>query len=266
MPEAMACNSARSANGTFHATIPFFPRLHKHTPAPCGNNCGRGIMARALTAIPEKQRPREKIRARGASHLSNTELFALMLGSGMKGRDVMTIASDAVKTLAENSDEVTVQSLAGISGIGIAKAAQIVASFEFARRRMQPDEQKVHSVSDVLPLIAAYADKKQEYFLCISLNGAHEVIKARVVSVGLVNKTQIHPREVFADPITDRATSIIVAHNHPSGETKPSREDMEVTRVLKEAAGILGINLLDHVIVSKKGYYSFQEEGKLSSQ
>lgn len=221
-------------------------------------------MTRALAAIPEKQRPREKICARGPTHLSNTELFALMLGSGMKGRDVMAIASEAVKSIGD-SGEVTVQSLAGITGIGTAKAAQIVASFEFARRRIQPESQKINGVSDVLPLIASYADKKQEYFLCISLNGAHEVIKTRVVSVGLVNKTQIHPREVFADPITDRATSVVVAHNHPSGDTRPSKEDMEVTRVLKEAARILGINLLDHVILSKKGYYSFQEEGKLPS-
>jgi len=220
-------------------------------------------MARALVEIPEKQRPREKICNRGPSHLNNVELFALMLGSGMKGRDVMTIAAEAVKTVNESPDEISVQRLANVAGIGVAKAAQIVASFEFARRRMQPEAQLVRNVSDVLPLIASYADKKQEYFICISLNGAHEVIKTRVVSVGLVNKTQIHPREVFADPITDRATSVVVAHNHPSGDTKPSKEDLEVTRVLKEASGILGINLLDHVIVSRRGYYSFQEQGKL---
>jgi DNA repair protein RadC len=99
--------------------------------------------------------------------------------------------------------------------------------------------------------------------ICISVNGANEVITSRVVSVGLVNKTQVHPREVFADPITDRASAIIVAHNHPVGGLTPSKEDIEVTRRLKAAGETLGIRLLDHVIFNQKGYYSFLENGEL---
>ena len=107
------------------------------------------------------------------------------------------------------------------------------------------------------------ADRKQEHFLCISLNGAYEVIAVRTVSVGLVNKTQVHPREVYADPLTDRATAIIVAHNHPTGSLTPSKDDIIITRQLKSAGETLGIRLLDHIIFGHKGYYSFQESDRL---
>jgi len=122
---------------------------------------------------------------------------------------------------------------------------------------------RISTPADVLPLIQNYADRKQEHFICVSINGANEVIKSRVVSVGLVNKTQVHPREVFADPITDRASGIIVAHNHPSGSLTPSMEDKEITEQLKSAGETLGIRLLDHIIFNHKGYYSFLESGEL---
>jgi DNA repair protein RadC len=145
----------------------------------------------------------------------------------------------------------------------MAKAAAVVAALEFSRRRIRPEGVKISFPADVIPLISHYADRKQEHFLCISLNGANEVINSRVVSVGLVNKTQVHPREVFADPITDRASSIIVAHNHPSGELIPSKEDIQVTKQLQSSGEILGIRLADHIIFNKKGYYSFLEHGEL---
>jgi DNA repair protein RadC len=117
--------------------------------------------------------------------------------------------------------------------------------------------------ADVLPLIRHYADRKQEHFICISINGANEVITTRVVSVGLVNKTQVHPREVFADPITDRASAIIVAHNHPVGDLAPSKDDLEITKQLKSAGEILGIKLLDHMIFNQRDHYSFMEHNTL---
>ena len=119
--------------------------------------------------------------------------------------------------------------------MGPAKATLILAALEFARRRIRPEGLKISFPPDILPLIRHFADRKQEHFLCVSLNGANEVIQTRVVSVGLVNKTQVHPREVFADPITDRASAVIVAHNHPAGGTSPSQEDREVTQQLKSA-------------------------------
>ena len=115
----------------------------------------------------------------------------------------------------------------------------------------------------MLPAIRHYADRKQEHFLSVSLNGAHEIIAVRVVSIGLVNRTIVHPREVFADPLTDRAAAVVVAHNHPSGQVQPSMEDRDVTRRLKSAGDTLGMKLLDHVVFSTLGYYSFLEHGEL---
>ena len=147
--------------------------------------------------------------------------------------------------------------------MGPAKAALIAAAMEFARRRIRPEGLRISFPPDVLPLIRHYADRKQEHFICVSLNGANEVIASRVVSVGLVNKTQVHPREVFADAITDRASAVIVAHNHPSGSLEPSKEDIDITARLKSAGEILGIRLLDHIVFNQKGYHSFLESGLL---
>ncbi len=145
--------------------------------------------------------------------------------------------------------------------MGLAKAAQILSAFELARRYLLKDTVKITSAKDVLPLVVDIADKKQEYFVCISLNGANEVIEKRIVTIGLVNSSQIHPREVFADVIADRAAAVIFSHNHPSGDPKPSETDAKTHRQLTEAGKILGLRILDHIIVTKKGYFSFQEAG-----
>ena len=150
-----------------------------------------------------------------------------------------------------------------IDGIGIAKASALTAAIEFVRRRIKPEGLKIKKPTDILPLIQHYKDRHQEHFLSISINGANEVINTRVVTIGLVNQSQIHPREIFADVILDRASAVIIAHNHPSGSLKPSKEDISITEKIKAAGQLLGINLLDHIIFSKKGYYSFLENNAL---
>lgn len=216
-----------------------------------------------IADIPKQDRPREKLQAKGPEALSDLELLAVLLGSGTKGHDVMKVAGRILKALDSNPNQVSLKELQKIEGVGLAKATMIAASLEFARRRIRPEGLKISFPADVLPLIRNYADRKQEHFFCVSINGANEVIKSRVVSVGLVNKTHVHPREVFADPITDRASAIIVAHNHPVGELTPSVEDKEITGQLKSAGEILGIRLLDHIIFNHKGYFSFLESGEL---
>ena len=161
----------------------------------------------------------------------------------------------------KDKKKIDVKALVAIEGVGFARACQIVASFEFARRRLLKESIFIRKAEDVLPLISYISDKKQEYFLCISLNGANEVIGNRVVTVGLLNTNQVHPREVFVDAISDRAASVIVAHNHPSGILKPSPDDIAITRQLVEAGKILGIPVLDHIIITKKGHISFKEKG-----
>ncbi|MBU4261701.1 MAG: DNA repair protein RadC [Proteobacteria bacterium] len=220
-------------------------------------------MVKRLTDLPKHDRPREKMQSKGAAALNDAELVAILLGSGIKGHDVMTVAKRIVRLVDDQHGKPDLADLQRLEGVGPAKATLIAAALEFARRRIRPEGLKIRTPVDALPLIRHYGDRKQEYFLCISLNGAHEVITTRVVSVGLVNTTQVHPREVFADPITDRASAVILAHNHPSGNLTPSKEDLQITRQLKEAGETLGIAVLDHIIFSRQGHYSFLENGEL---
>lgn len=215
-----------------------------------------------IADLPKLDRPREKLQAKGAEALSDLELLAILLGSGIEGHDVMTVAGQLLKFLDKN-EKYSLEDLQEIEGVGPAKATLIAAALEFARRRIRPEGLKIKHPADVLPLISYLADRKQEHFIAISLNGANEVIASRVITVGLVNATQIHPREVFADPIIDRACAIIIAHNHPSGSLAPSQEDIAITGRLKAAGETVGIRLMDHIIFNQKGYYSLMEHGEL---
>jgi len=213
--------------------------------------------------LPVQERPREKLLAKGAGALSDQELLAIILGKGSQKNDVLSLARLLIKTIDAKGITVQAQDILDIDGIGEAKATTIAAAFEFVRRRIKPEGLKIKFPVDVLPLIQHYGDRKQEHFLCISINGANEVMNIRVVTIGLINKSQVHPREVFADVIAERASAVIVAHNHPNGDLKPSNEDITVTKRLKEAADLLGIGLLDHIIFNNKGYYSFVENNEL---
>lgn len=212
-----------------------------------------------LKELPQEERPREKLTRTGAEGLKDSELLAVIFGAGCRGRDILKVASDALPVIDGMWPDVRAEALEEVNGIGKVKAGQIVAALEFARRRIRPAGVKVSKPRDVMPLVQHLADRKQEHFVCISLNGAHEVIATRVLTIGLVNCTQTHPREVFSEPLVDRACAVIVAHNHPSGDLSPSKEDERVTKALKEAGELLGIKVLDHVIFSTKGFYSFEE-------
>ena len=216
-----------------------------------------------LSEIPANERPRERLLAHGAESLSDAELLSVIIGSGTHGNNVSRVAAEVLAMLDRHGFPMEVDNLMDIRGMGSTKAAQIAASLEFSRRRLCPGARKINYPSDVVPLVSHFADRNQEHFLCISLNGAHEVMNLRVVSVGLLNRTIVHPREVFADPLKDRAAAVVVAHNHPSGNVEPSREDRQITERLKEAGETLGIQLLDHIIFSVRGYYSFLEQGGL---
>ena len=218
---------------------------------------------RKMDEVPVSERPREKLQAQGAERLSDQELLSVLLGSGTRTKGVDTLAAEVLPLFDRRNGRVNVDDLIAISGLGSAKASMLAASLEFGRRVLCPKTRKISFPADVLPLVRHYADRRQEYFLCLSLNGAHEVTAVRVVSIGLVNRTIVHPREVFADPVTDRAAAVIVCHNHPSGNVEPSAEDREVTSRLASAGETLGIALLDHVIFGEEGYFSFLEHGEI---
>lgn len=216
---------------------------------------------KTIKDMPEHSRPREKLREKGASALTDEELVVAILGMGTAGVDVRTIARQVAGLIREYKAGLTLEHLLAVPGMGLAKAAQILSAFELARRHLIKDTVKINVAQDILPLVADITGKQQEYFVCISLNGANELIEKRVVTIGLLDKSQVHPREVFADVIADRAAAVIFAHNHPSGELAPSAADLRIHDQLTEAGKILGLRVLDHVIVTPKGYYSFQEAG-----
>lgn len=220
-------------------------------------------MAKRIDQIPKHDRPREKLLAKGAGALSDQELLAVLLGKGSAQMDVMALAAKLSKVLDEKGLDVRVEDLTSFDGVGTAKATLLLASIEFARRRIKPEGLKIGTPADVLPLIQHFGDRKQEHFLAITINGANEVLNVRVVSIGLIDRSPVHPREVFADALTDRASGIIVAHNHPAGGLEPSLSDVDTTKQIKQAGEIVGIELLDHIIFNRKGYFSFLEEGRL---
>ncbi|MDR0448349.1 MAG: DNA repair protein RadC [Treponema sp.] len=208
--------------------------------------------------------PREKLLSGGPEALSDRELLSILLNTGIKGKNVRVLAEELLEKLDRSGNIPSLKELEKISGLGRSKASLVIAMLELGRRRWGMRETKICSPEDAYNLIRHYADRRQERFLCISLNGAHEVIAVRVVTVGLVNKTIVHPREVFSDPLQDRASAVCVAHNHPSGKLKPSEEDDEITLQLKSAANILSIRFLDHIIFSAEGYYSYSRARNLS--
>jgi DNA repair protein RadC len=220
-------------------------------------------MRKTIHDIPETDRPREKLLRKGAAALSDQELLAVLLGKGTPGMDVMTLASKLSRLIDEKGLNVKAEDLSQFAGVGDAKAALILAAIEFARRRIKPEGAKIAKPADLLPHIRHYADRKQEHFLCAAINGANEILNIRVVSIGLIDRSPVHPREVFADALSDRASAIIVAHNHPSGGVEPSQSDIYITAQLKAAGEIVGIELLDHIIFNRIGYFSFLENGKL---
>ena len=227
--------------------------------------CGNCFNENALN-LPPAQRPRERLLAKGPEALSDAELLAILLNTGIRGKNVTVLAEELLDLLDRNKDIPPVRELSRLAGLGETKAAAVAAMLEFGRRRWGAVGKRINNPEDIFALVRHNADRKQERFISISLNGAHEVLAARVVTVGLVNRTIVHPREVFADLIQDRAAAFAVAHNHPSGALKPSTEDDATTARLKAAANILGIRFLEHLIFSETGWWSYRQAGSLEDR
>jgi DNA repair protein RadC len=213
--------------------------------------------------LPDADRPREKLLRRGVASLSDVELLAALLGSGTRRTSVLDLASRILRTLDGRIDSDNLEELQSIAGVGKAKACQIEAALELARRHIAKGRHVIREAADAIPYLQSIRGKKQEHFVCVSLNGANEVIESRIVTVGLLDTNQVHPREVFSDPIADRAAAVLVAHNHPSGTLEPSAEDLALTRRIVKAGELLGIRVLDHLIVTESGFVSLKEAGHL---
>jgi len=218
-----------------------------------------------MKEVPVRDRPREKIACRGVSVLSDNELIEAIIGRGTKNKDVREISREIGGLIQQHRDNLRYKDLEEVDGIGPTKASQIIACFELGRRYYKPagPDIRVTRPEDILPLVAHLKQKRQEHFICVTLNGAGEILGNRTITVGLLNHSLVHPREVFADAITDRAASIICIHNHPSGTLEPSSQDIAITNQLKDAGSLIGIQLIDHIIVSKNGHVSMREQGFL---
>jgi len=215
--------------------------------------------------LPKIDRPREKLKAKGASSLSDFELLLALFGSGNKQVDVTQISREVLKLLKNKGVNVSYKNLEEIKGLGSAKISELLAAFELSKRYLiQPDQPILNNVDDIANYLKDLRDKKQEYFVCLTLDGANRLISRRTITIGTLNSSLSHPREVFADAVSDRAANIIICHNHPSGILKPSENDIEITKRLLESGKLLGINVIDHIILTKNGFFSFADKGLIN--
>lgn len=217
---------------------------------------------KSIKEMPAEDRPREKVSEKGPFCLSDLELVCCLLGCGNVYRPVQDIAVDILDVVAESEEgENLMKKLLQIDGLGEAKATTVVAALELGRRLAKVKTKKYGSPESIFNYIRHYADRQQEYFLCIQLNGAMEIASCDVITIGLINRTLCHPREIFAPAIKNRATSVVLAHSHPSGNLEPSEDDMSLTDRIVKAGKIVGINVMDHIIFSVDDYRSMMENG-----
>ena len=220
--------------------------------------------------LPVQERPRERLQKVGVENLSNEELLSIILKSGNRKKSVKELSSDIIAKVGsiDKLKEVTKESLQEIDGIGLAHALTILSSVELGKRIFMDNQNKNKIILNRAEAIYDYMkydlwDKKQEYFYCLYVNQKKELIERKLLFMGTLNRSIVHPREVFKEAYLLSASSIICVHNHPSGNINPSREDCFLTKMLKEVGEIMGIEVNDHIIVGKDNYYSFFENGEI---
>lgn len=222
-----------------------------------------------IKELPSSLRPRERLIENGPTYLSDSELVAIVLGTGTRDKTALRLA----ETLITNFNDLSILSVAkhgqllSIGGIGEAKAAQVIAAFELGRRAASHKPLKENYIScpeDVWHILGPsmrLLDK--EHFKSVFLDTKHYVIGVRDISIGSLNASIVHPRELFKEAIKHNASQVIVAHNHPSGNTRPSNEDIELTKRLVKAGELIGIQVIDHIIIGTSGFTSLKESGHL---
>ncbi len=225
-------------------------------------------MQRSFTLhdLPRTERPRERFELYGPEALSAYELLAIILGNGIKGESVLLVAQKVLKASGnlKGLSQASIEELSRVKGIGLARAVQIKAMFELGKRIEQNQDEKIviSNPADVAKLLGPRLNHKQkEHFLLLSLDTRKTVKKISEITVGILDTSLIHPREVFKEAIQSLASSIILVHNHPSGNPDPSEADIEVTKKMVKTGSIIGIKVLDHVIMAGEEVYSFQENG-----
>lgn len=213
--------------------------------------------------MPQVERPREKLLKKGADALSKSDLLAIVLGSGIKGKNVQALASQIIKKFGYKFLDITVDDLLAVNGIGQAKALQIISAISLVKRfyrEKNNNEIIIKSSDDILSLSYELRNKKKEYLVCYYLNARNILIKKEIISVGLVDKSLFHPREIFHPAIELNASNIILVHNHPTGNSQPSQNDRDIVNKITQAGNLIGISIIDFLIISKEDNYSFFNE------
>ena len=214
--------------------------------------------------LPKSDRPREKLIAKGAENLKDPELLAILLRTGKVGKNVIEIASQILgKYSKKRLLQMTYEDLSKISGIDSAKATTLLAAFELSKRALKVNDTNlpvINTAKDAAAQLTDMRDLKKEHFVVLYLNAKNQLVHKETISMGTLNANLVHPREVFEPALKHSAAQIIAAHNHPSGDPKPSEDDLELTKRLVEAGKMMGIEIMDHVIVSKNSHFSFKEE------
>ena len=218
--------------------------------------------------IPVSERPRERLIEYGSSSLSNEELLAIILKQGTKNKSAKELGSDLINSIdnISNLEDITLEKLINIKGIGQAQALTLIACIELGRRiflKKNYDKKYILSSSSKIYEYMKYLliNKKQEYFYCLYVNSRKELIERKLLFMGTVNGSQVHPREIFKNAYLNSASAIICIHNHPSGDIAPSKEDIFLTENLVKIGRINKIPVLDHIIVGNDNYYSMYDNG-----
>ncbi len=218
--------------------------------------------------MPPEERPREKLMKYGSGVLSNAELLAIILRNGTKRENVLELSKNLLKENNLRSlSRKRINALMRIFGVGQSKACQIVSCFELGRRVASFKNTKNNSINDVRDIVKMFLPEmsflKKEHFKSIFLDSRKRIIKEETIFIGSLNASIIHPREIFQAAFEEGAAAIILLHNHPSGDPKPSDDDVEITKQLVKAGEILGIEVVDHIIIGHNRYFSFKEKGYL---
>ena len=217
---------------------------------------------KTIKELPKIERPREKLMQYGLEKLSNSELLAILLRSGKKGENVVELANKILKRFRKDElPNLTFNDLKDYSGLGPAKACEIVACFELGKRLLKDKKAEIYlKPKEIWEELKDLRDLKKEHFVIFYLDSRNQEIKREIISVGSLNANLVHPREVFEPAVRHLAAQVILAHNHPSGDPEPSEDDLEITKQLTESGKILGIKVIDHIIITKTGFISFKEK------
>jgi len=217
-----------------------------------------------LKSLPKIERPREKLIAKGPQNLKDEELLAILLRTGIEGKNVLEIARQILRKYSKKRIlKMTYQDLIKIKGINSAKACTILAAQELIKRALKIGEETlpvIRSTKDVIAQFTYLRDKSREHLAALYLNARNELVFKKHIFVGTLDANIAHPREIFSHALTQNAASVILVHNHPSGDPEPSKADLEITKRIQEAGKIMGIDVLDHIIITKTHVFSFKEK------